>query len=274
MSWPIVAAAALGGLAAAGLGWGWFEAGWVRLRVLPIAVPGLPPELEGLRIGHLSDFHLGSSSRGPKAIEKAVAWVEERRPDLVVITGDLLARRSGEPALRRTLARLPGAFAVLGNHDFALGRDPFSQPAELNDLSPVILLADTSRIVELRGLRVEIAGLHALAGWKRPLGLEALVDPEADFRILLSHVPRMIDKLKPGWFHLTLAGHMHGGQINIPYGWGKLRLAHLSARYTEGIYRTNATVMHVSPGLGTTFVPFRFLARPEATELVLESFKK
>ena len=234
-------------------------------------MPGLPPQLEGVRIAHLSDFHLGSPSRSARAIERAVAWVEERRPDLVAITGDLLARRSGEPALRRLLERLPGAFAVLGNHDFALSRDPFSQPAELKDLSPVILLADSSRVVELRGVRVQIAGLHALAGWRLPASPGALVDPAADFRILLAHVPRMADRLRRGWFHLVLAGHMHGGQINVPYGWGKLRLAHPSARYTEGIYRMNATVMHVSPGLGTTFVPFRFLARPEATELVLES---
>jgi predicted MPP superfamily phosphohydrolase len=64
---------------------------------------------------------------------------------------------------------------------------------------------------------------------------------------------------------------MHAGQINLPYGWGKLHLAHLRARYVGGLYRERGTVMHVSPGLGTTFVPFRFFARPEVTELVLQS---
>jgi predicted MPP superfamily phosphohydrolase len=64
---------------------------------------------------------------------------------------------------------------------------------------------------------------------------------------------------------------MHDGQIALPYPGGKLRFAHLSARFPCGVYRTRAGVMHVSPGLGTTFVPFRFAARPEATELVLRS---
>jgi predicted MPP superfamily phosphohydrolase len=64
---------------------------------------------------------------------------------------------------------------------------------------------------------------------------------------------------------------MHDGQIALPYPGGKVRFAHLSARYASGVYRTPAGVMHVSPGLGTTFVPFRFAARPEATELVLRS---
>jgi predicted MPP superfamily phosphohydrolase len=260
-----------GGALAGALAWGHFEAGWVRLRELPVEVPGLPEELDGLRIAHLSDLHLGSPSRGVAAIDRAVSWVERLQPDLVAITGDLLSRRSGEPALRGFLERLSGSFAVLGNHDFGLSRDPFSEPVELRDLAPAILLSDSSRIVELRGRRVQIAGLDPRSGWKRRAEPGLLVDPDADFRILLAHVPRAVDWLRPGWFHLVLAGHMHGGQINVPSVRGKLRLAHLSARYTEGLYRTEAAVMHVSPGLGTTFVPFRFLARPEATELVLQS---
>ena len=81
----------------------------------------------------------------------------------------------------------------------------------------------------------------------------------------------MLDRLEPGSFDLVLAGHMHDGQICVPYPGGKIRLAHPTARYVRGIYRTDAAVMHVSPGLGTTFVPFRFAARPEATELVLRT---
>ena len=87
--------------------------------------------------------------------------------------------------------------------------------------------------------------------------------------ILLSHFPSVLDRLGDATFDLVLAGHMHDGQICLPYPGGKLRLAHPAARYTHGLYRRGETVMHVSPGLGTTFVPFRFFARPEATELVL-----
>ena len=64
---------------------------------------------------------------------------------------------------------------------------------------------------------------------------------------------------------------MHDGQICIPFPGGKLRCAHPRARYPSGLYRSPKGILHVSPGLGTTFVPFRFLARPEATLLVLES---
>jgi predicted MPP superfamily phosphohydrolase len=91
----------------------------------------------------------------------------------------------------------------------------------------------------------------------------------ADLRILLVHYPREADRLPRGAFDLVLAGHMHDGQICLPLPGGKLRLAHLSARYNRGVYRLSGGTMHVSPGLGTTFVPFRFAARPEATELTL-----
>jgi len=92
-------------------------------------------------------------------------------------------------------------------------------------------------------------------------------DDTAVFRILLSHYPRL---RTPG-YQLVLAGHMHAGQIVVPYPRGKIRLAHLRASLAQGVYRSGGVTLHVSPGLGTTFVPFRFFARPEVTELVLRS---
>ena len=263
--------ATLAGGAAVAATWGWFEAGWVRLRTLDAPVRGLPAELEGLRIVHLSDFHLGVPSRSRRAIERGVDWARERDPDLVAITGDLLSRPSGEPRLRLLVAGLPRCYAVLGNHDFADSRDPFSKPAVLSDLDSATLLRDESRIVELRGLRVQIAGVDP-STYRRGEALpERLADRDADFRILLCHYPNVIDKLTPGAFHLVLAGHLHSGQIAVPYGSGKLRLSQVRWTYVEGLYQRPAATLHVSPGLGTTFVPFRFFARPEATELVLHS---
>ena len=86
-------------------------------------------------------------------------------------------------------------------------------------------------------------------------------------RILLTHYPR----LRTRGYQLVLAGHMHAGQIVLPYPGGKVRFAHIRAPMAEGVYREGGVTLHVSPGLGTTFVPFRFFARPEATELVLRS---
>jgi predicted MPP superfamily phosphohydrolase len=247
----------------------WFEAGWVRLRVRELALPGLPPELDGLRIAHLSDFHLGTPSRGGHAVARAVDWVAERKPDLVAITGDLLSRPGGEGELLTLLAKLPHPYVVLGNHDYAISRDPFSRPVELGHLEDATILLDSAEVVELRGKRIEIAGVDPRS-WlqKRPSNFE---DRGADLRILLCHFPRALDTVPAGRWDLILAGHLHAGQIVLPYGFGKLLLAHPGARYPEGVFERAGTTMHVSPGLGTTFVPFRFFARPEATELVLRS---
>ena len=179
--------------------------------MLDVELPGLPEELDGLRIAHLSDFHFGVPSPGVGAAWQAAVWTWERRPDLVAITGDLLTHPRGEPMLRRLVRVLPRpTVAVLGNHDLAISRDPQARASNLREL-------------------------------------------------------------EPGRFDLVLAGHMHDGQIALPFPGGKVRFAHPRAPFNAGVYRNAAATMHVSSGLGTTFVPFRFAARPEATELVLRA---
>jgi hypothetical protein len=247
-------------VAAAALAYGWLEAGWLRTRVLEVEVEGLPAALAGLRIGHLSDFHLGRRSRGTRAVSEAVTWTRQRQPDLVVVTGDLLSHPRARGELDDLLAGLD-AYVVLGNHDVAVTRDPFSRPAELSGL-PATLLLGESRTIELRGEQVQVAGAVP-----KPVAPLPELDRGAGLRILLSHYPR----LRADGYQLVLAGHMHGGQIVLPYPGGRVRFAHLRARLTEGVYRERGVTLHVSPGLGTTFVPFRFFARPEATELVLRS---
>jgi uncharacterized protein len=243
----------------------------VRLKVEHVPLGRLPAELDGLRIAHLSDFHLGVPSRGTRAVERAVDWVESRQPDLTLVSGDLLSRPRGEARLREFVARLPRCYAVLGNHDLAISRDPFSRAVELADLEPARLLRDESETIELQGRKVQIVGVDPRSyrhGRSRP---ERLADPDADLRILLCHYPNVIDRLEPGVFDLVLSGHLHAGQICLPYPGGRLRLAHIRWTYVEGTYERPGGVLHLSAGLGTTFVPFRFFARPAAYELVLHS---
>lgn len=264
----------LGGLVVVGLvlvAYGWFEAGWLRTRVRELDVPGLPPELDGLRIGHLSDFHLGAPlSRGNATSERAAAWVVERSPDLICITGDLVSHPRGERRLRRILGQLSRPVVVLGNHDVAVTRDPFSQAAELDDLAEALLLRDEATELELRGVRVQLVGVDAESYPRGEAAPWALADHRAPLRILLCHFPGIARRLPAGVFQLVLAGHLHAGQICVPMpGRRPVTLAHPRARYVAGAYPAAGGVMHVSPGTGTTFVPLRLFARPEVTELVL-----
>src|SRR5262245_51165813 len=264
------AIAALACAAVALVAYGWVEAGWLRTRVIEVPVAGLPDALDGLRIGHLSDFHLGARlSRGNDASERAVAWVAARDPDLVCVTGDLVSHPRGEARLRALLARLRDPLVVLGNHDVAVTRDPFSRAAELRDLGQAVLLRDRAETLELRGEPVAVVGVDPETYRLRASAPHRLVDPEATFRLLLCHFPRVVERIPPASFDLVLAGHLHAGQISIPLGRRRVGLAHPRARFVAGVYETSAGVMHVSPGTGTTFVPFRLFSRPEVTELVL-----
>lgn len=259
--------------AVAGLGWMLFEAQWVEFHEREVTIRGLPPELDGLTVLHLSDFHLGTASLNGRTLRKAVEWAESAPVDLVAITGDLVSRGRGERTLRAALERLRprhGTYAVLGNHDVAATRDPFSTPADLTGLDQ-----QGARLLEHDAVRFEVAGRTVqVAGAdprRRRAGLRELADPDADLRILLIHFPDEVRSLAPGDFHLTLAGHLHGGQICIPTPRGKVRLEHLRAPYWEGLFALPAGALHVSRGLGTSFVPFRLLARPEATRLTLRA---
>ncbi len=271
MTWFLVALAVIAVIV---LAWGWFEAGWVRRRVLEVEIADLPPELDGLRIAHLTDFHLGVVSPGRRATRDAVRWVAERRPDLVCVTGDLVSRRRGLGELEERLRELSPCFVVLGNHDFAESRDPFSQPVapeDLGSIEGVTVLIDQSIEVALRGHPVQLVGVDPRTYADRTVRPESLIDESIGIRILLCHFPGIARRLSAGAFQLVLSGHFHAGQIVLPLPGRKLRLAHLGARDVQGVYRYGDTTLHVSPGLGTTFVPFRFFARPEVTELVVRS---
>jgi hypothetical protein len=251
----------LGAATAVGLGWGLFEAQWVELNEVEVPLERLPPELDGFTILHLSDFHLGTVSLNGRALEQAVAWAERQTIDLVLFTGDLLSRDRAEARLRNAVARLRGehgVYAVLGNHDVESARSALGEG----------LLEDSSVELEVARKRVQLVGGDPRPDWNRRQ-LERLADESADLKILLFHYPDVTQWLAPDSYDLIVAGHLHGGQICLPTPHGKLRLEHLHAPHWEGLHETPAGMLHVSRGLGTSFVPFRLLARPEATKLIL-----
>jgi predicted MPP superfamily phosphohydrolase len=259
------------GLAASGL-----ESVTLRKRVRDLPLAGLPGELDGLTILHVSDVHAGYGP-GLTLLRRCVDWARELEPDLVAVTGDLVARRRAGPAFAAATGELVaaarhGAYAVLGNHDLARGRDPFSQGWDAGDLGGLTLLDGAATELTVRGRRISIAGASAERRLDE-IGYDPAthLDVSADLRILLCHFPDVLPQLAPGWANLVLAGHLHGGQICIPWPGGRVGLAHPRSGPVSSIESCNGTVMHVSPGLGTTFVPFRLFAQPEVTLLRLRS---
>ena len=264
----------LGALAGAAAGWGLLEAGWVRFRELELELPGLPPELDGLRIVHLSDFHFGVPSPGIGAAWRAAVWARERKPDLVAVSGDLLTHPRGEPMLRRFVRVLPRpTFAVLGNHDIALSRDPQARRSDLRELEPATLLRDD-------GQAARAAGPERVDRGSRPAADRARAGParpeparherptsrscSATTRACSSSSSRAASTSSSPATCTTARSRSRSRA-------GRFASPIRRAPFNAGVYRSAAATMHVSAGLGTTFVPFRFAARPEATELVLRA---
>lgn len=267
----------LAGGAAAAAAYGLAEAASVALRERDVPLRDLPAALDGLAVLHVSDLHLGTPGVGATAVRRAVAHARAARPELICVTGDLRSHVRGDAELRRALAALAAlapTAVVRGNHDAGMSRDPFAGGPPLVEIdgTGALLLDGATAELDVRGVRVAVGGVRPEAFEEDERAACAVVDAiaRAPLRLLLCHFPEALDHVA-GRVQLLLAGHMHAGQLVLPYPGGRLRLACPLAAYPDGTWGRDGTVMHVSPGVGTTFVPFRVLARPEVTLLRLRA---
>jgi len=268
------AAAALGAAAALSLCYLLYESQWLRVVEHVLELPDLPPDLDGFTVVQLSDLHAGSRpSFNMRAVRKAVDETRRIAPDLIVITGDLVTGASHLDGLYGELRRLPearGVFAVLGNHDHGVMKLVKAPPADLSGLAGagVRLLIDECVSVTVGAATVQICGVDDVVNGYGHIEsvLAALDRRQGTLRLLLSHYGEVAADLAPDDFALTLSGDTHGGQICLPvpkaYG-GRIMLSQPRARFREGFYDEDGARVFVSRGIGTSFLPFRFLCRPE-----------
>ena len=231
--------------------------------------------LDGLRVLHISDVH-GGFGPGLTLLARTIEIARRERPELIVVTGDLVTRRRAAGRATRLLDALAdeagsGAFAVLGNHDVGFANDPFAQGWD-PELDRLVLLDGASTVVEIKGARVALAGVSArayLAGVAAAELVPPAPTPPADLSLLLCHFPVVAGRLPPGVADVVFCGHLHGGQICLPWPGGRVSLAHPREGTGPALSARHGTVTHVSGGIGTTFVPIRFLARAEVSLLTL-----
>lgn len=251
-----------------------------------VALAGLPPELDGLRVVQVSDIHCNTFSRAG-SVKRIVELANACKPDLVVMTGDFVSYRAGKHLtsgayeLRGLKSRL-GVYACLGNHDHWEGQAAVKE--SLEKASVRVLVNSNSRAAE--GL--SIAGVDDMMVGAPDLHITRHRMPKTDAVILLSHNPIVLPKVaqKP-W--LVLSGHSHGGQISLPF-LGPRRTAQLPGmrhlarwneslgirfrggrvdaistdRYTSGWYEEGAARLYVNRGVGTNVgLPLRLNCRPE-----------
>jgi uncharacterized protein len=223
-----------------------------------------PQALNGFRVLQLSDVHLGPIL-GEKFAVSLVAAVNAQRPDMIVITGDLVddrvERLERESAPLASLKAKYGAFFVTGNHDHYASADAWC--ARLTELGIQCLrnrrvtIGEEEAVFDLSGVddhRGSIAGGSedfdaALKGrdTSRPV-------------ILLAHDPTAFKTALKYEIDLQLSGHSHGGQI-----WPFTFFVKLALGYVAGLYRRGASQLYVSRGTGFWGPPLRLFAPAEVT---------
>lgn len=238
----------------------------VRTRRREVVVPGLPASLDGYRILHLTDLHVGSWTDA----EAAQRWVRRANAlsaDLVALTGDFLTSGADfHDEVRRGLSGLVARDAVvacLGNHDY------YEEDALVRALADAGVEVLRNRGREVRpGLFV--AGVEDL--WKGTPDLPTALRGRGEATVvLLAHHPEEFPHACQHDVALTLSGHTHAGQVAVPFAVRPLNLAHMTTRYPYGLYRDGRHHLHVSAGLGTTGPMFRLGAAPEIVEIVLRA---
>jgi len=266
------------GAVAVGAGFGWAQAnGEPQVLRHELFWPDLPTGLDELRMVQISDLHAGPLA-GVERLKRWRALAEREHPELLLITGDFVDSMPEElaafsDAFRSFPAPL-GRYAILGNHDYFTDPRPLWEGLEAQGFR---CLENAHVVVNRGGSDLAILGVQdpqALDGRFR--GIRFGPGPRPDlavrglkdgpFRLALAHRPGLWRLTRKVGAHLTLAGHTHGGQVNLLPG---LNFARMLGPYTEGLYEEEGKRLYVNRGLGVVGVPMRVAAPPEITVITL-----
>ncbi len=279
-----------------------FAAGRLKytIRRVEIPVANLPSALDGMQIVQLSDIHLsGYMTRAE--VRRAVDMANELGADLAVVTGDFITG-AGDPLadcideIRRLRAPL-GVWGCNGNHEIYARAEEEAQ--RLFAQAGLKLLRQENAQLTFRGAQFNLIGVdyqrERTAGGQK---VQALAQLQPLVRrdmpnILLSHNPNSFNRAAELGIELSLAGHTHGGQIQVEILDHRLSPARFISDYVAGLYqrplfapsptvvsqtflpasilRRPSASLYVNRGLGTVGAPVRLGVPPEITLLVLRS---
>ena len=243
-----------------------------RVREVDLPIPGLPQDLDGLRILHLSDIHL-SAFLSEKEFARVIDASLELRPNLAVITGDLISGVNDPlDGCIRQLARVKsdaGLFGCMGNHErYAKCEDHTERESARQGIH---FLRGEARPLRFGNATLNLAGTDFESSRKRKsylTGADKLILPGA-VNVLLQHNPDVFPAAARQGDNLLLAGHTHGGQVTVEILEQSINPARFFTPFVYGAYRTSGATAYVTRGIGTIGVPARIGAPPEISLLRL-----
>jgi predicted MPP superfamily phosphohydrolase len=241
-----------------------------------LVIDNWPSNLSNLRVAAIADIHAGSPFIDEDKLREIVATTNANQPEIIVLLGDYVVgemfyRNPIEPeriaaALRGFKAPL-GVFAVLGNHDWWHNGIKVRQAFESAGIK---VLENESLPITRNGETFWLVGLAD--AWTRPQNISGVFAslPAGATSITLTHNPDVFPLLPPG-AHLTLAGHTHGGQVNLPFLGRRVVPSEYGDRYAAGHVQEAGKDMYVTTGIGTSIIPVRFRVPPEIAILTIKS---
>lgn len=243
-----------------------------RVRELDVPLPGLPLDLDGLRILQISDIHL-SAFLHESDLARVIDMALDVRPHVAVVTGDLISSR-GDPldTCIRQLARVKsdaGTFGCMGNHERYAGVERYA--AEAGARAGIRFLRGEAQTLRFGNSVLNLAGVdyQSLADRGHYLrAAERLVVPGAA-NVLLSHNPDVFPVAARQGYNLLLAGHTHGGQVTVEILDQSINPARFFTPYVYGLFRAGRSAAYVTRGIGTIGIPARIGAPPEISVLRL-----
>jgi hypothetical protein len=273
----------------------------LRYQVCRVEIPitNLPPELDGMKIVQISDIHL-SSYMTRESVRRAVDMANDVGADLAVVTGDLITGVHDPVAecveeVRHLRAPL-GVYGCNGNHEIYARAEDLAE--RLYQQAGMKMLRRENAIIHFRGAQLNLIGVDYQRE-RMPSGrrTQMLANVEPLIRrdlpnILLSHNPNSFNRAAELGIELSLAGHTHGGQVQVEILDVSLSPARFITDYVAGLYhrpllmpdqpkRLGETIklmpnapkglaaLYVNRGIGTVGAPVRLGAPPEITHIVL-----
>ena len=247
----------------------------------------VPKAFDRFKIVQLSDLHSKEFGRNNSRLLKVI---DKQSPDLVVLTGDMINTLDDNYnvfyKLATDLARDYTVIYIVGNHEQNLPEENLNAIIYYLKNIGIIVLDNDKIVLERSGEKINIYGLWFNLRYYRDLtndqtkeyyfGQEQIdfILGDADknrYSILLTHNPVYFATYSEWGANLTLAGHMHGGMIRIPF---KGRLfspeKELYPEYVAGLYENSGSKIIVNTGLGNGGLGFRFLNPPEITVITLD----
>jgi predicted MPP superfamily phosphohydrolase len=215
----------------------------------------------GRVVAQISDQHLVEFGWRDRM---AVSNLEEIRPDIIFMTGDYIEEQTEFADLEKYLtriSRIAPVIAILGNNDYCC----VEQLEESFARAGIPLLRNQAAIIENGADSLYVVGLEDNFLWHDDYFKATAGVPMGAKRIVLGHAPAIAEKIDPVGVELILSGHLHGGQIILPF-YGPLArntVCYVSKAYTSGLYEVNGVPLFSNRGTGTSLLPFRFLSRPE-----------